>query len=430
MVAFDFNPTVDRIRLVTSTGQNLRLHPETGTVAATDGAINGAAGAMITGAAYTNNVAGAETTALYAINPQSQQLYLVNPPNDGTVTPVGALNLNVAGDGGFDIDAKTGTALGLYSVQGKPTLFTVNLATGAARSLAQYAASLNYSGLAIPTRPVAYAVGSITIGGRSTSNVLHIFDPTDTSDPAARVTKSFLGLARNEAVLGMDFRPATGQLYALVLGNGGPFVDGSDFPASTRLYTINSATAEATRVADISIPLDFGVFGLTHAFDFNPVTDEIRIVSPTGQNLRVNPTTGAATVESLINLASTTVRAIAYTNSLVPAPSTSLYALGSETSTTARKLYLLNPPNSGTLSEVGTLDVSGFPIAFPTATVQMVTFDIAGTTNTAYGIASLGTTTDYGIARINLATGSTTLARQLTVNGGPSITALAVGLGF
>jgi hypothetical protein len=32
----DFNPTVDRIRLVTDSGQNLRLHPELGTVVATE----------------------------------------------------------------------------------------------------------------------------------------------------------------------------------------------------------------------------------------------------------------------------------------------------------------------------------------------------------------------------------------------------------
>jgi hypothetical protein len=29
--SLDFNPTVDRIRLVTESGQNLRLHPELGT---------------------------------------------------------------------------------------------------------------------------------------------------------------------------------------------------------------------------------------------------------------------------------------------------------------------------------------------------------------------------------------------------------------
>ncbi len=40
LVGFDFNPTVDRIRLVTNNEQNLRLNPETGLVAAVDGNLN------------------------------------------------------------------------------------------------------------------------------------------------------------------------------------------------------------------------------------------------------------------------------------------------------------------------------------------------------------------------------------------------------
>ena len=57
-VALDFNPTVDRIRLVTNTGQNLRLHPETGAVAATDGSIAGGMSQVIESVAYTGNMAG------------------------------------------------------------------------------------------------------------------------------------------------------------------------------------------------------------------------------------------------------------------------------------------------------------------------------------------------------------------------------------
>lgn len=68
LVGFDFNPTVDRIRVVTNTGQNLRLNPETGVVAAVDGSINGVANAMVTSVAYSNNVAGAATTTLYDID--------------------------------------------------------------------------------------------------------------------------------------------------------------------------------------------------------------------------------------------------------------------------------------------------------------------------------------------------------------------------
>ena len=51
---FDFNPTVDRIRVVSDTGQNLRLNPDTGAVATADGAINPGT-PRIVGSAYTNN---------------------------------------------------------------------------------------------------------------------------------------------------------------------------------------------------------------------------------------------------------------------------------------------------------------------------------------------------------------------------------------
>ena len=52
VAAFDFNPTVDRIRLLSTGGQNLRLNPETGTVAFTDGSLNigGTANANISSA--------------------------------------------------------------------------------------------------------------------------------------------------------------------------------------------------------------------------------------------------------------------------------------------------------------------------------------------------------------------------------------------
>lgn len=67
-VGFDFNPTVDRIRVVTSAGRNLRLHPDTGAVTATDGTLVYAAGSTtpnVAAAGYTNSVAGATTTGLY-----------------------------------------------------------------------------------------------------------------------------------------------------------------------------------------------------------------------------------------------------------------------------------------------------------------------------------------------------------------------------
>src|SRR4051794_297652 len=69
---FDFNPTVDRIRVVSETNQNLRLDPNSGAVAAVDtsldyatGDANDAANPDIVALAYTNNTAAATTTTLY-----------------------------------------------------------------------------------------------------------------------------------------------------------------------------------------------------------------------------------------------------------------------------------------------------------------------------------------------------------------------------
>lgn len=83
--SIDFNPTVDRIRLVTNNGQNLRLNPETGLVASTDLPINGGSSPAITSIAYTNSVAGTATTELFDVDATTGKLYKQVPPNDGTL---------------------------------------------------------------------------------------------------------------------------------------------------------------------------------------------------------------------------------------------------------------------------------------------------------------------------------------------------------
>lgn len=149
VTAFDFNPTVDRIRLVTGTGQNLRLNPNTGAVAFVDGSINGQAGAQIAAAGYTNNFAGATTTTLYGIDIVSEKLYIISPPNNGTLVEVGPLmTQNNLGEGGFDISGDV--ALGLFKVNQKTTLFTVDLSTGRADMVYKYKMGQTYTGIAIP----------------------------------------------------------------------------------------------------------------------------------------------------------------------------------------------------------------------------------------------------------------------------------------
>lgn len=118
MVGFDFNPTVDRIRLETNAGQNLRLNPDTGAVGTdaetseptidgeplfADDDANAEAGVAVVAAGYTNSVADAEETQLFVITDANDVLALQDPPNDGVLNTIGELGIDVSRIVGFDI---------------------------------------------------------------------------------------------------------------------------------------------------------------------------------------------------------------------------------------------------------------------------------------------------------------------------------------
>jgi hypothetical protein len=138
---FDFNPTVDRIRLVSNTGQNLRLHPDLGTVAATDGNLNPGM-PSITGAAYSENVATATTTALFVIDTETDMLYTQMPPNDGVLVPVGPLGIAIEANNGFDIGGTSAMAFGLFTVDGNQGIYQINLTSGATTLVSEFESSV------------------------------------------------------------------------------------------------------------------------------------------------------------------------------------------------------------------------------------------------------------------------------------------------
>jgi len=85
------------------------------------------------------------------------------------------------------------------------------------------------------------------------------------------------GLAAGDALVGIDFRVARGVLYAL--------------SRAGRPYTLDTASGALKPVGDApaALPLSGTAFGV----DFNPVADRVRVVSDSGQNLRLHPDTGA-----------------------------------------------------------------------------------------------------------------------------------------
>jgi hypothetical protein len=381
-VGFDINPTVDRIRVVVGTGQNLRLNPDTGQIGANpdtgdptidadlayaDGDANEGEQPAVVAAAYTNSVADAEETALYVIDAGLGVLALQDPPNDGTLNTVGELGVEVAGPVAFDI-APTGEAFAAIGEAGAAgadgegdagsVLYAVDLGTGELSMIGAIGDGESVIGLALPDP----ATGGGHIFALTTEGELLVVDSADPGTIAERVAID--GLADGESLLAIDVRPATGSLYAV-----------SDFNV---LYHLDPATGEATAVGEPFDPaLEFPILG----FDFNPTVDRIRVVVTTGQNLRfnpetgqigANPDTGAPTVDANVTYAAGDVNegaapqvvAAGYTNSVPDAEATALYVIDAAQGV----LALQDPPNDGVLDTVGPLGVdatalTGFDVA-------------------------------------------------------------------
>jgi hypothetical protein len=385
VASIDFNPTVDRIRLVTNNGQNLRLHPELGTVVATDGAINGAINPSITSIAYTNNFAGATSTDMFDIDVTNRKLFRQAPPNNGTLVEVGNINVDFTGRSGFDINADNTVMLATFMVQNKVQLYAINTMNAASTYLADLSSN-NVVDIAIPTNAVAYAV--------TDDNMFQIFNPLASTAPTSAM---ITGLSIGESVVGIDFRPANSQLYALAVNGLG----------MARLYTINTSNAAATAVGSgFAVNTNSTSFGM----DFNPTVDRLRIITNSGQNLRVNPNDGSlVATDANLNPGTPMATATAYTNNFAGATSTTMFVLD------MGKLYRQDPPNNGTLVEIGSLGIN---------TESLNGFDIGGRSNNAFAILTVnGTTRVYGI---NLQTGVATAGRNLPSRA----RAMAVGLGF
>lgn len=244
--------------------------------------------------------------------------------------------------------------------------------------------------------------------GLNASNELIRFD---TATPGTVTTiGAITGLQGSDAILGMDFRPADGLLYAIAkdAGNAG------------HIYTINASTGAATLVstlaadpADLTLPFttmngtDFGV-------DFNPVPDRLRVVSDTGQNLRINVQTGLVTTDGDLNPGNPDIVGGAYINSFAGATTTTLYTIDSTTD----QLFIQNPPNNGTQALVGSLGVN---------VGTVLGFDVYGSGNTGYLAATVAGTTNF--YTVNLATGAATLVGAVGA-GATAVKGLAVKGGF
>lgn len=219
---------------------------------------------------------------------------------------------------------------------------------------------------------------------------------------------SITGLVSGERLLGIDYRPANGLLYGLGSVGG--------------IYTLDPATGVAARVStlradvtDLTAPFT-ALSGSDFGLDFNPLVDRLRVVSNTGQNLRINVDTGDTTTDTALNqseagVAAPAVTAAGYTNSFVGATATTLYVLDFGRGV----LQVQNPPNNGTLA-------TGVNLGFTGEAVNG--FDIEARNNIGY--VAVQTSLGVQLYRIDLTATANVSQRVGIINTADRIIGLAL----
>ena len=461
-IGMDFNPTVDRVRVVTSNGQNFRINPNTGSFIDGD---NGGATSSVTGTnmdgsinggttslgetAYVNNIPSTTITTQYTIDPATNALYIQNPPNSGTQT--NAISLTSSGSSldiiearGLDIPegfsalssnaaVSSGSAYAIleFASNSQQRFCSVNLVTGevSGSSLIGDGTS-SFLGLSVQS-----ATSPAMIGLLANSNQIVRFRA---DSPGTLTTVTLTGVTAGETIVGIDFRPSTGQLMGLGIN---PNNDNGT------LYRIDPQTGAVTAIGLTGLIGIVDIFGFTeelpdplttsYGFNFNPSVDRVRVTSSTGLNFRINPNTGTVVDSSgvlsgtnpdaMINGDTAAINAASYTNSFTTAPSTTLYTLNSA----GDSLLIQNPPNNGTQTLQNTITLGGSPLDFGTfvgfeipPSVSAASSGSAVTTGSAYASLTVaGTTSLYSI---NLVTGAATNLGAIGAGATP-LSGLAVG---
>lgn len=430
----DFNPAANALRVIGSDGLNLRV-PTTALVAPAPATpvntlVDGRMGVVqgVTAAAYTNPFQGEGNsgTDLFVIDASGQ--FYRQDANGGSLTPIGdGLVEGVTAASAYAI-AQVGSEnehYALLTVGSSVGLYTIDPVAGTAELIDELEAG-DYFVLVVDDEVDGADnrfVGVLRQTG-SGPELLGFALDTETGTLTLEETLPVTGLNEGDVLVGLDDR---GTAPVDVFDGG--YAVGS----SGQIYTIednnedNPTALVATPVAQLSVALDGEVFGV----DFNPVADLLRIVSDTGQNLRVNLDEGRsiacrdgmaaerepgfACVDGRTRLGGENVQIVATAyRGENPGNGDFQYAINAQDAS----LYRVSVPNDGALVAVGELGV--------TLSDAEQSFDIISNGDVEGGVLALSeagaaVSTLYGL---NLETGAATAIGAIGDDG--AVSALTV----
>ncbi len=160
---FDFNPVIDRIRVVSDADQNIVLNPNDGTSTLVTplfygpGDANEGVNPNVIASAYTNSFAGATTTQLYGID-TGLDILVTQANSAGTLGTVGSLGVDLTDLAGFDISTSGNAFAAVQNATlGLTTFWSIDLSSGAASMIGEIGGGALVTSIAVVPAPASAA---------------------------------------------------------------------------------------------------------------------------------------------------------------------------------------------------------------------------------------------------------------------------------
>lgn len=218
----DFNPTVDRIRVVNNlasdgaggNANNFRLNAADGTLVAVDpdlsftGLPGGNGNAPEVAIAYSNNLANpGGVTTIFGIVSGGDRLVMNGGAGPGfpTLQNVGLLGVDTSNNAAFDITGPANLAFAILEVGGVSGLYTVDLTTGAATLVGTVGTgTIDFGGMALPILKPSVQFGAASFVADEAAGMVAV--TVTCTDCAGSETVDFI-TSNGTARAGLDYLP-------------------------------------------------------------------------------------------------------------------------------------------------------------------------------------------------------------------------------
>jgi hypothetical protein len=264
------------------------------------------------------------------------------------------------------------------------------------------------------------------------------------TSPNTSTTLDVTGVTAGDVLVGIDFRPATGQLFALGVNDGANTASLYRLDPLSGIAILVGSAGGIAFIDGVGAAVDLPPTTSGYGIDFNPLTDQLRVTTGTGVNFRVYP--GGAPIDGDLGgspgshsgtnpdgpltgllVGSTGVSGVAFTNNYPQSfgsPVVTAYTLDPD----ANGFYTFQSPNTGSLQYFMAITLNGSALDFTAVggfDISEARNRVVNSTKEEFAYAALTVAGAAHLYEISLDNGA---AVDLgPIGGGTPLSGLAVG---